>query len=84
MTAILRQADVVPHRFTVAEFLEVAATDAFDGRRIELIEGEIVDMPADGVLHRRWTAGLTVWLAPDARPRPLHAYLQHDARAVRL
>lgn len=63
MTAILRQADVVPHRFTVAEFLEVAATTAFDGRRIELIEGEIVDMPADGVLHRRWTAGLTVWLA---------------------
>ena len=63
MTAMLRQADVVPHRFTVAEFLEVAATDAFEDRRIELIEGEIVDMPVDGALHRRWTAGLTVWLA---------------------
>ena len=65
MNAILRQSEVVPHRFTVAEFLEIAATDAFADRRIELIEGEIVDMPADGALHRRWSGALNAWLARD-------------------
>ena len=72
MNAPLRTYDVVPHRFTVEEFLTVAATDAFAERKIELIDGEIIDMPSDGPLHRRWSAALTTWLA---RSLDLDAYV---------
>lgn len=72
MNALLRQVDVTPHRFTVREAIEIAQTQAFANRRIELIEGEIVDMPSDGPLHRRWTGALFVWLA---RRIDLNAYV---------
>ena len=63
MNARLRQPDVVPHRFTVAEFLAIAGADAFDGRRMELIEGEILDRPMNDALQRRGSGALTAWLA---------------------
>ncbi len=63
MNAPLRQAELTPHRFTVREFLEIADSGAFGDRKVELIEGEIIDMPSDGPLHRRWSVALTDWLA---------------------
>lgn len=63
MNAPLRQAELTPHRFTTREFLEIGDTGAFGDRKVELIAGEIIDMPMDGPLHRRWSVALTDWLA---------------------
>ena len=74
MNAPLRQAELTPHRFTVREFLEIADSGAFGDRKVELIEGEIIDMPSDGPLHRRWSVALTDWLA-DRLDRTRYAHI---------
>lgn len=39
------------HRFTYAEFLRMDASGVFGDRRVELIEGRVVEMPAQGPRH---------------------------------
>ena len=58
------------HRFTVEEAGLLEATGAMGDARFEVIDGELIDVPADGPLHRRWTGALTAWsvraIAPEA------------------
>lgn len=55
-------ADFKPHRFTVSEVLEMVRAGFLTDRRIELIDGDIYDMPADGPLHGSWSAQLNWWI----------------------
>lgn len=61
----LTAADVEPrrHRFTPKQVLAIQDTGILGDGRIELMDGEIIHMPADGELHRSWTRALTRWLA---------------------
>lgn len=47
------------HRFTVAELEQAHAAGAFGQKRLELIEGEVIDMPPMGDDHVDWLARLT-------------------------
>ena len=51
------------HRFTLDELLAIQDAGIIDGKRLELIDGEIVHMATDGELHRRWANELTLWFA---------------------
>lgn len=57
-----RPADYTPHRFTVEEVFAMTRSGMFADARIELINGEIFDMPADGPLHVSWSAQLNWWI----------------------
>ncbi len=46
--------DATRHRFTIDEALALQATGAFAGRRTQLLDGEIHEMPSDGLLHIRY------------------------------
>lgn len=69
MNAVVRQTEFVSsaeprrHRFTLDELPAIQDLGILGDGRIELVDGEIIHMPADGELHRRWTRQLTVWLA---------------------
>lgn len=52
----------VPHRFTVDEMWALQDSGALGDARVELIEGELVDMPADGPLNVDWSMVLGRWL----------------------
>lgn len=63
MNAPIRHADIAPHRWTVDEVLAAVRAGAIkDDCRWELIDGELIDMPADGPRHRQWTGSLGRWL----------------------
>ena len=47
------------HRFTVQEFEQMSRASVFYGRKVELLDGEIIDMNADGDGHSTWTGSLT-------------------------
>ncbi len=47
------------HRFTVQEFEQMGKTGVLYGRKVELLDGEIIDMNADGDGHSTWTGSLT-------------------------
>jgi Uma2 family endonuclease len=47
------------HRFTVQEFEHMGKTGVLYGRKVELLDGEIIDMNADGDGHSTWTGSLT-------------------------
>lgn len=53
MTLAERESPIVPapHRWTVDGFLRAAEAGLFEGQRVELIEGEIIDMPAQKDPH---------------------------------
>ncbi len=50
---------VARHQFTVDEYQRMVETGAFTGLRVELIEGEIVDMSPIGLRHAFRVARLT-------------------------
>ncbi len=62
MNAASRIADFKPHRFTVEEMWALADAGALGDARVELIGGELVDMPADGPLNVDWSMLLGRWL----------------------
>ena len=69
MNAPVRSADFVPHRFTVDEVRDMVRLGVLDeGARIELIEGELVDMPADGPRHNDWSVIIGRWLFTNLGP----------------
>lgn len=47
------------HQFTVVEFERLCQSGAFTDKKVELIEGVIVEMPAMGDLHVMWMGVLT-------------------------
>jgi Uma2 family endonuclease len=47
------------HRFTVHEFEQMGKTGVLYGRKVELLDGEIIDMNADSDGHSTWTGSLT-------------------------
>ncbi len=51
------------HRFTLDEVLAMQAAGLLGDHRTELMDGEIIDMPADGELHQQFSIQLTKWLA---------------------
>lgn len=56
MTVAKRQALAIPmpHRWTVEDYLRADGMGLFANQRVELIQGEIIDMPAQNVPHM-WT-----------------------------
>ncbi len=51
------------HRFTFADVLAMMKLGLVEeGAREELIEGELIEMPADGDRHKDYTVALTRWL----------------------
>ena len=63
MNAPAQAAQFVRHRFTVEDARALAAAGLIDAdSRIELIEGELIDMPADGPRNMSWADGLGRWL----------------------
>jgi Uma2 family endonuclease len=60
------------HRFTLREFFEAyEATLHKTGRRFELLDGGIYEMPADGPRTIRWNAALARWLFDSLGPEYL-------------
>jgi Uma2 family endonuclease len=52
------------HRFSVQEYYQLAEAGIFnEDSRVELIEGEIIDMPPIGALHSGWTTRLNGFFA---------------------
>ncbi|NJK44532.1 MAG: Uma2 family endonuclease [Pleurocapsa sp. SU_196_0] len=51
--------DHLRHQFTVAEFERLSQSGVFQDKKVELIEGVIVEMPAMGDLHVMWMGVLT-------------------------
>jgi len=63
MNAPFQAADFIHHRFTVADVRAIIDTGVLDpDARIELIDGGLIDMPADGPRHNDWTISLGRWL----------------------
>lgn len=56
-----------PHRFTAAEVTFLSENGFFGERRVELIEGEVFEMPGEGTLHQGLreliSNDLMVWLS---------------------
>ena len=58
-----RPTEAAPHRFTVEDMFAMARAGLLDDDgRYEVIDGELIDMPMDGDLHLRFSAGITLWL----------------------
>lgn len=57
------------YRFTNAEVRAMAAAGALRApERLELIEGELIEMPADGARHRDWSYAMGKWLFNNLGP----------------
>lgn len=68
MNALLRQSDFIdssgfiPHKLTVDDAIKLESAGMFGGARTEIIDGVVYYMPADGSVHKNWSAGLGRWL----------------------
>lgn len=63
MNAPVQAADFIRHRFTVDDvraMIDIGVVDA--DARVELIDGGLIDMPADGPRHNDWSIALGRWL----------------------
>lgn len=57
------------YRFTIAEVRAMAEAGLLrEPERLELIEGELITMPADGARHRDWSYALMIWLTQHLGP----------------
>lgn len=63
------------HRYTVDEYEALAGHPSFEDKRVELIQGIILDMTPRGVAHENVVAWLNMWLANKIDPS------QHELRA---
>lgn len=74
------------HRFTVDDVYRMQDLGLIeDGAKFELLDGEFIDMPADGGLHIRYTAELNKWLllnGGDAYDVVVQSSLHLDKRNV--
>lgn len=61
-TAATRPSAPAPKRFTGEEVLAMLASGALANDRIELLDGEIWEMPSEGASHGRLAVWLTHWL----------------------
>jgi Uma2 family endonuclease len=69
MNAPVRSVDFTPHRFTIDDvWAMVRAGVIEEGAPVELIEGELVDMPADGPRHNDWSVWIARWLFTQLGP----------------
>jgi Uma2 family endonuclease len=81
------------HRFTREEFDRMVELGAFEDVRVELLDGELVDVSLQGPEHAAVIRALTRWFAPrgdllcvqlplaateDSEPEPDVALVQHD------
>lgn len=57
MNAPTPAADFTRHRFTLSDVLDLIAMGVVD-KRVQLLEGDIHDMPADGANHARYAMAL--------------------------
>jgi Uma2 family endonuclease len=57
-----------PLRWTKDEYHKATGRGWFDGRRVYLYRGELIQMPAMGGLHARGVVRLTYWLTETFRP----------------
>lgn len=55
-------------RFTGDDVLAMMATDSWAGQRLELLDGEIWEMPSEGAPHGRLAVWLNRWLILNAPP----------------
>jgi len=55
-------------RWTVKDYFRMSDAGLFDGRRVELIEGEIIRVPAQGHLHRVAITKISSLLVPVFTP----------------
>ncbi len=60
--AAIEQIDQI-HRYTVEEYEALAGHPAFDDKRVELIDGVIVDMSPRSPAHENVVAWLNLWLS---------------------
>src|SRR5204862_778880 len=51
-------------RWTVKDYFRMADAGLFDGRRVELLDGEVIEVSAQGHLHMRSIAGTASMLLP--------------------
>src|SRR4051794_23178872 len=51
-------------RWTVKDYFRMADAGLFDGRRVELLDGEVIEVSAPGHLHMRSIAGTASMLLP--------------------
>lgn len=63
-----------PHRFTAGEYLEMADLGFFEGKRVELIDGEILDMSPQQPPHRR-AVTRCFWAARNAYNDPARFFV---------
>jgi Uma2 family endonuclease len=70
ITRTIGQTDELkPHRFSVQDmYAMIAAGVLEEGGREELIEGALIEMPADGPRHKQLSSDLTFWLARQLDP----------------
>jgi Uma2 family endonuclease len=54
----MQQAEPKPHPITVAEFDQMVETGVFDDSRVELIDGQLIDMPPQSPRHAASVASL--------------------------
>jgi Uma2 family endonuclease len=64
ITRTLRQTEEIkPHRFSVQDMYAMIAPGVLEeGSQEELIEGELIEIPADGARHKKLSSDLGFWL----------------------
>lgn len=65
-TAPVRPSAATPKRFTGEEVLAMLASGVLESDRVELLDGEIWEMPSEGAPHGRLAVWLTHWLVKNA------------------
>ncbi len=81
MNAPAPQVDFVRHRFTIDDLCAMQAAGVIDpDARIEVIEGELIDMPEEGPEHTDYSAALGRWLYSSLSP----AYIVVPGSTLRL
>ena len=65
----LRQAEPRTKRWTRDEYYRLAEQGYFDGKRVQLIDGKIIEMPAQGHAHVRAVTLLSRWAMATFDPK---------------